>query len=220
MFKVGEKVVYPAHGVGVIQSIQTKVVSGTEKTFYMLRILDSDMTIMIPTENVATVGLRRVIGKEMVTKVYKILRESAETSARRFKFDPVVARVAGAEDFAPAIKELIARKADALLPPISSLFIGNSDRIAQLALKARLPLFSTHHQMTAGGGLLSYGTQLEENYRRAAALVDKILRGAKPGDLAVELPERFQLIVNLKTARAINVTLSPTTMLRADRVIE
>src|SRR4029434_2187172 len=75
MFKVGEKVVYPAHGVGVIQSIQTKVVSGTEKTFYMLRILDSDMTIMIPTENVATVGLRRVIGKEMVTKVYKILRE-------------------------------------------------------------------------------------------------------------------------------------------------
>jgi CarD family transcriptional regulator len=68
MFKVGEKVVYPAHGVGVIQSIQTKVVSGTEKTFYMLRILDSDMTIMILTENVATVGLRRVIGKEMVTK--------------------------------------------------------------------------------------------------------------------------------------------------------
>src|SRR5262252_9779955 len=75
MFKVGEKVVYPAHGVGVIQSIQTRVVSGTEKTFYMLRILDSDMKIMIPTENVDSVGLRRVIGKDMVSKVYKILRD-------------------------------------------------------------------------------------------------------------------------------------------------
>ena len=76
MFKVGEKVVYPAHGVGVIQSVQTRVISGTEKTFYMLRILDNDMTIMIPTENVASVGLRRIIGKDMVTKVYKILRET------------------------------------------------------------------------------------------------------------------------------------------------
>ena len=75
VFKVGEKVVYPAHGVGVIQSIQTRVVSGTEKTFYMLKILDSDMTIMIPTENVGSVGLRRIIGRDMVAKVYKILRE-------------------------------------------------------------------------------------------------------------------------------------------------
>src|SRR5262249_3607720 len=75
MFKVGEKVVYPAHGVGVIQSIQTRVVSGTEKTFYMLRIMDSDMTIMISTENVASVGLRRGIGKEMGTKVYKDVGE-------------------------------------------------------------------------------------------------------------------------------------------------
>ena len=74
-FKVGEKVVYPAHGVGVIEGIQTKVVSGSERKFYMLRILDSDMTIMIPTENVQSVGLRRIIGKDMVTRVYKILRE-------------------------------------------------------------------------------------------------------------------------------------------------
>ena len=62
MFKVGEKVVYPAHGVGVIESMKSQVVSGTEKTFYMLRILDSAMKIMIPTENVDSVGLRRVIG--------------------------------------------------------------------------------------------------------------------------------------------------------------
>ena len=67
-FKVGEKVVYPAHGVGVIESIQVRNVSGTQRKFYMLRILDSDMTIMIPTENVRRVGLRRIIGKDMVAQ--------------------------------------------------------------------------------------------------------------------------------------------------------
>jgi CarD family transcriptional regulator len=75
MFKVGEKVVYPAHGVGVIESIETRVIQGTQKTFYMLRILDNQMTIMIPTDSVDKVGLRRVISKDMVNKVYKILRE-------------------------------------------------------------------------------------------------------------------------------------------------
>ena len=65
-FKVGEKVVYPAHGVGVIESIQSKSIGGTERKFYMLRFLESDMTIMVPTENVDTVGLRRIIGKDMV----------------------------------------------------------------------------------------------------------------------------------------------------------
>jgi CarD family transcriptional regulator len=74
-FKVGEKVVYPAHGVGVIESLQTRNVSGTQKKFYMLRIVDSEMMIMIPTENVTTVGLRRIIGRDMVNKVYRILRE-------------------------------------------------------------------------------------------------------------------------------------------------
>jgi putative ABC transport system substrate-binding protein len=152
--------------------------------------------------------------------VYKILRETAETSARHFRFEPVVVSIARAEEIEHAFKEIADRKVDALLPPISSLFIGNADRIAQLALRARLPLFSTHHQLTTGGGLLSYGTQLEENYRRAAALVDKILRGTRPGELPVELPERFQLVINIKTAKEIGVRLSPTTILRADRVIE
>src|SRR5712664_4219505 len=72
-FKIGEKVVYPAHGVGVIEGVQTKVISGSERKFYMLRIIDSDMTIMIPTENVQSVGLRRIIGKDMIAKVLRDL---------------------------------------------------------------------------------------------------------------------------------------------------
>jgi len=75
MFKVGEKVVYPAHGVGEIQAIRSQVISGTEKRFYMLRILDTDMKIMIPIDNVESVGLRKVIDRQMVSKVYRVLRK-------------------------------------------------------------------------------------------------------------------------------------------------
>jgi CarD family transcriptional regulator len=117
MFKVGEKVVYPAHGVGVIQSIQTRTVSGTEKTFYMLRILDSDMTIMIPTENVASVGLRRVIGKEMVTKVYKILREKRveidqQTWNRRYREYTEKIKTGSVLEIAKVLRDLFVLKGD------------------------------------------------------------------------------------------------------------
>jgi len=74
-FKVGEKVVYPAHGVAVIEEVKSRTVSGTEARFYSLRILDSDMKIMVPTGKAEGVGLRRVIGKDMITKVYRVLRE-------------------------------------------------------------------------------------------------------------------------------------------------
>src|ERR1700704_1917043 len=73
MFRNGEKVVYPGHGVGLIEGIQARSISGMQRKFYMLRILESEMTIMIPTENVTTVGLRPIISKDMVSKVYRIL---------------------------------------------------------------------------------------------------------------------------------------------------
>ena len=74
-FKVGDNAVYPAHGVGVIESIETKEVSGTKHAFYMLRILDNDMTIMIPTKNIHSVGLREVVSKKEITKIYGILKD-------------------------------------------------------------------------------------------------------------------------------------------------
>jgi CarD family transcriptional regulator len=117
MFKVGEKVVYPAHGVGVIQSVQTRVISGTEKTFYMLRILENDMTIMIPTENVASVGLRRIIGKDMVTKVYKILRErrveiDQQTWNRRYREYTEKIKTGSVLEIAAVLRDLCVLKGD------------------------------------------------------------------------------------------------------------
>ena len=152
--------------------------------------------------------------------IHKTMLDDFEPSARRFNFEPLVVRVSRAEDLERAFKELAERNAEALYLPPLALLGSLRYQLVQRALKARLPHLSTAPISVEAGGLLSYGTRVEENYQRAAALVDKILRGAKPGDLAVEQPERFQLIVNLKTAKAIGVTLSPVTLLRADKVIE
>jgi CarD family transcriptional regulator len=117
MYKVGEKVVYPAHGVGVIESMKSQVVSGTEKTFYMLRILDSDMKIMIPTENVDSVGLRRVIGKDMVSKVYKILRDKKvevdqQTWNRRYREYTEKIKTGSVLEIAKVLRDLFVLKGD------------------------------------------------------------------------------------------------------------
>jgi CarD family transcriptional regulator len=117
MFKVGEKVVYPAHGVGVIEGVQTKVISGSERKFYMLRIIDSDMTIMIPTENVQSVGLRRIIGKDMVAKVYKILRDKKveidqQTWNRRYREYTEKIKTGSVLEIAKVLRDLFVLKGD------------------------------------------------------------------------------------------------------------
>ena len=116
-FKIGEKVVYPAHGVGVIEGVQTKVISGNERKFYMLRIIDSDMTIMIPTENVQSVGLRRIIGKDMVAKVYKILRDKKveidqQTWNRRYREYTEKIKTGSVLEIAKVLRDLFVLKGD------------------------------------------------------------------------------------------------------------
>ena len=129
-------------------------------------------------------------------------------------------RITRAQDLDRAFKELANREIEALFLPALALLSSLRKQLAERGLKLRLPLLSNNATDVEAGALLSYGTLNAENYRRAAALVDKILRGAKPGELPVEQPERFQFAVNIKTAKAIGVTLSPTVMLRVDRVIE
>jgi putative tryptophan/tyrosine transport system substrate-binding protein len=152
--------------------------------------------------------------------IHKGSLEAFEQSAPRFKFEPLVVRISRAEDLDRAFSELAQRKAEALYLPNLALLASLDKQLVARALKARLPLISSNPSFAEAGGLFSYGTPREENWRRAAALVDKILRGAKPGDIAVEQPERIELTINLKTAKAIGVKLSATTMLRATKVIE
>jgi putative ABC transport system substrate-binding protein len=128
-----------------------------------------------------------------------------------------------AEDIAPAFEALNAQsdtQADALYVVGDQLVGANRTRIITFALGARLPtIFNTHHFVQAGG-LMSYGPNFPALFRRAAELVDKILRGTKPGDIPVEQPTKFDLIVNLVTAKVLGLTLPPTLIARADEVIE
>jgi CarD family transcriptional regulator len=117
MFKVGEKVVYPAHGVGVIESIESRNVSGTQKSFYMLRIYDNEMTIMIPVENLNSVGLRKVISKSMAAKVYKILKEkkpkeSQQTWNRRYREYSDKLKTGSVLEIAQVLRDLFRLKTD------------------------------------------------------------------------------------------------------------
>ena len=123
------------------------------------------------------------------------------------------------EDIAPAFEAFKAH-ADALYLVDNALVIANRTRIIALALSARLPTFVGNREYVQAGGLMSYGPNYSDLFRGAADFVDKILRGAKPGDLPVEQPTKFDLVVNLKTAKALGLTIPETFLTRADEVIE
>ena len=101
-----------------------------------------------------------------------------------------------------------------------NVMFGNRKRVAELALKQRLPTIHSFPSEVEDGGLMFYGPSNGENYRRAAALTERILKGKRPSELPVERPTKFELIINLKTAKALGLTISEAFLLRADQVIE
>jgi putative ABC transport system substrate-binding protein len=113
-----------------------------------------------------------------------------------------------------------ARGASAVLQLDDALFTANRARVAELALKHRLPAMVGHRELVEVGGLVAYGAHYPYLYRRSASLVDKILKGTTPANLPVEQPMRFELVLNLKTAKELGLTISPSLLFRADEVIE
>jgi putative ABC transport system substrate-binding protein len=124
------------------------------------------------------------------------------------------------DDLAPAFDRLANREAQALIVPVNGLFQVQGVHIVQLALGARLPTIFAERYGVEVGGLASYGVDQSENFRRAAVYVDKILKGAKPGDLPIEFPSRIELIINLKTAKTLGLDIPLHIQQRADEVIE
>ena len=125
-----------------------------------------------------------------------------------------------AKDFEPAFDAMVREHADALIVLSDSFMTANRTTLAELAAKHRIPALYGHSQYTEAGGLMSYGPSVLDLVRAAAAYVDKILKGATPADLPVTQPVKFNLIINLKTAKALGLEIPPTLLARADQVIE
>ncbi len=124
------------------------------------------------------------------------------------------------DEFEGAFVAMTRERADGLLAMEGPLLFAHRHRIADLAAKHRLPATYTLREYPESGGLFSYGASLPDLYRRAATYVDKILRGAKPGDLPVEQPTKFEMVINLKTAKALGLTIPQSILIRADEVIQ
>jgi putative ABC transport system substrate-binding protein len=142
-----------------------------------------------------------------------------QAAARTLALEVVTLEIRRAEDIGPAFEGAKGR-ADALYIAADPLANSNRVRINTLALAARLPTMQGVREYVEAGGLMSYGPNIADGYRRAADYVDKILRGAKPGDIPVEQPTKFDLVLNLTTAKALGLDVPPTLLATADEVIE
>jgi putative ABC transport system substrate-binding protein len=149
------------------------------------------------------------------------VKENLPVAARALKLAIQPWEVRDADDFEKVFVEINKQRPDGLYVPGGGPLINiNVKRIAGLALRSRLPSVYNRKEAVDGGGLMYYGADLADSYRRVATYVDKILKGAKPDDLPIEQPTKFELVINLKTARQIGVTIPPNVLARADRVIK
>jgi putative ABC transport system substrate-binding protein len=146
--------------------------------------------------------------------------QEMESAVQASGVDLHVVEVRGPSGLEDAFVALRDRQAAALIIPPDPFFVRQTRRIAELATAARLPTISGMQPIVEAGGLISYGTTLVDNWRRAAVYVDRILRGATPGDLPVERPTTFELLINLQTAKTLGLTIPPTLLFQADKVIQ
>jgi putative ABC transport system substrate-binding protein len=143
-----------------------------------------------------------------------------KTASEALGFDTVAANASTADELPRATDSLAAAKVDLVFVMMANIFLNLSDRVAALALEKRLPTVFGYREHVVAGGLVSYGVDLKWCFHRGAYFVDKILKGARPGDLPIEFPTKFPLAVNLQTAKALGVTVPPSLIARADEVIE
>ena len=142
-----------------------------------------------------------------------------EAQARGIGLQVTRLPVQASRDLDGAFELAAKERVGAVMPVASALFHAEKDKLVQLSARHRLPTMYEDHVFPEAGGLMSYGPDVQEIFRRAAAQVDRIIRGAPPAELPVEQPTKFHFVVNLDTARALGLTLPPR-LLRADRVID
>jgi len=185
------------------------------------------------TISAVLVGKRLELLKETIPKLSRVAvlwNPKGQGSEQNWKESQLAARelglqlhsmeVSGADKYESAFKEAAMARSTALAVTQHTLASSNQKRIVDLAAKNRLPAMYYRGDFVANGGLMSYGADQDEPFRRAASMVDKILKGTKPSDIPVEQPKKFEFIINLKTAKQIGLTIPPNVLVRADKVIK
>jgi putative ABC transport system substrate-binding protein len=152
--------------------------------------------------------------------IHTILWRETRTAAQALGLQLQPIKVRAPEDFDEACRAATSGRADALLAFDDALTVGYRARLVALAAKYRLPTMYGLREFPDAGGLVSYGANFPDQYRRTATFVDRILKGAKPADLPVEQPTKFELVINLKTAKALGLTIPQSLLLRADEIIQ
>jgi putative ABC transport system substrate-binding protein len=162
--------------------------------------------------------LSRVAVFDDTRSLVQTVKETA-AAARLLKVQLISLEIRSLDDLENAFPSIAKSRAEAFIMGASGFFNTHQTRIVELAAKHRLPAMYIEEEFVLGGGLMSYATSIPELYRRAATYVDKILKGAKPADLPVEQPKKFEFIINLKAAKQIGLTIPPNVLARADKVI-
>jgi putative tryptophan/tyrosine transport system substrate-binding protein len=147
-------------------------------------------------------------------------REGLRDEKRPLGVKLQMVEIRGANEFDTALKTMSRELSGAVLVLADPLTFAHRSQLADLAIRHHLPMMGGVRGYTEAGGLMSYWADQTELYRRAATYVDRILKGATPADLPVEQPTKFELVINLKTAKALGLTIPPSLLARADRVIE
>ena len=179
-------------------------------------------------------GKRLELFKEAVPKLARVavlydpalrgssreVNEDLPVAASALRLSIQLWEIRAAGDFEKVFAALNKQRPDGLYVSAGPLVINNQKRIVAFALKSRLPSMFGNRERVEAGGLMSYGADIADSYRRVAYYVDRILKGAKPADLPVEQPMKFELVINLKTAKQIGVTIAPEVLARANRLIK
>jgi len=152
--------------------------------------------------------------------IAELVFKETEAAARTLGVQVQSLEVRSSDDFENVLPAAVNGRAGALFVVDHPLVFRNRMRIADFAARNRLPATAFYKQFAEAGGLMTFGASLADLYRRAAIFVDKILKGAKPADLPVEQPTKYELVINLKTAKALGLTVPPSLLQRADQVIE
>ncbi len=148
-----------------------------------------------------------------------LLVAETQAAARQLGVALIPRLIAHPDELTDAFAQFRREQAQALIVQVAPLMFEHRARIAELAAQQRIPAMYEIRNFVDEGGLVSYGPDLQESYRRAAKYVDRIFRGAKPGELAIEQPDKLELVINLKTAKALGLTLPQSLLLRADEVL-